>query len=177
MATTTPTLAERAAAAETQAAELRAQVDHINNSGIAARDQATTAFYSHVATELSEQARQARADLDARLGQIAMEKPNLGDLWEAWLDRSTADATCGAIATVASIVAPNPGPNEKGVYGMPLGTRVSEKYRADSFARFVDAVVQKRADRVRDAHIQALRDQAAAAGEQAEQTARAAAGG
>jgi hypothetical protein len=175
---TTPTLVEQRDAARAEYLRLQNLSNHIETSGIAARDQAITDFYVNVATELSELARQDRADLDDRLAQIAMApKLSLSDLFEAWCDRSTVDAECGAIATVASIATPNPGPNERGVHGMPLGTRVSEKYRADSFAMLVDAVVQKRADRVRDAHIQKLRDGAAAAGEAAEQTARAAAAG
>jgi hypothetical protein len=177
---TTPSLHDQRDAALAEYERLQGLADHITSSGISAKNQAIAEFYENFATELSEQARQDRADLDTRLGQIAMaEKFNLNNLFEAWLDRSTADATCGGIATVASNVTPNPGPNQRGVYDMPVGTRVTEKYRADSFAQFVDAVVQKRADRVRDAHIQTLRDGAAAAGKSAEAAARAraAAGG
>lgn len=178
MTATQPSLAEQRDAARAEYLRLQELSDHINTSGIAARDQATTDFYQNVATVMSEEARQRRADLDTRLGQIAIaEKFSLDDLFAAWLDRSTADATCGGIAKVASVVTPNPGPNQRGVYDMPVGTRVSEKYRAESFAVFVDLIVQKRADRVRDAHIQSLRDGAAAAGEAAEQAARAAAAG
>jgi len=69
-----PTLAEQRDAARAEYLRLQELDDHINSSGIAARDQAITDFYENVATVMSEEARQRRADLDTRLGQIAMPR-------------------------------------------------------------------------------------------------------
>jgi hypothetical protein len=180
MSTTTPSLAQQAAAAEAEAARLRAEADRIDAAGQAAANQARLDHYRNAATELAGDYRERRDALKTKLDELALaDKLDLNALFAAFVQLRDEDSRCGALNTHASMLntLEPPERNHIGVQQMPRGAQVAELYKGLSFAGFVDQVIARRADAIRGRHIDQLRGEAHKQVQAAEQAARTAAGG
>jgi hypothetical protein len=180
MTTTTPTLAEQAAAAQAEANRLRAEADRIDAAGRAAADQAMLEHYRNAATERAREYHEHRDGLKTKLDELAMaDKLDLDKLFAAFIALRDDDARCGALNTHSSMLntLEPPERNHIGVQPMPRGAQVAELYKGLSFAGFVDQLVARRADAIRARHVEELRAQAHTQVQAAEQAARTAAGG
>jgi hypothetical protein len=180
MSTTTPTLAEQAAAAQAEANRLRAESDRIDAAGQVAANQATLDHYRHAATELARDYRDHRDGLKTKLDQLAAaDKLDLNALFAAFVELADDDARCGALNTHASMLntLEPPERNHIGVQQMPRGAHVAELYKGLTFAGFVDQVITRRGDAIRGRHTDELRVVAHKEVSAAEQAARTAAAG
>jgi hypothetical protein len=175
MTTTTPTAAERAAAARAEANRFQAEADRIDAAGRAAADQARLDHYRRAATDLARDYREHRDRLKDKLDQLAAaDKLDLNQLFTAFVALCDDDARCGALNTHGSMLntlEPEPR-NFRGVQPMPRGAQVAELYGGLTFAGFVDQVTARRREAIRRHHIHQLSAQAHTEITAAEQQAR-----
>ncbi|MGO8937372.1 MAG: hypothetical protein ACLQLO_09645 [Mycobacterium sp.] len=182
MPTTTPTLAERAAAAQAEANQLRAEADRIDAAGRAAADEARLTHYRRAATEVAGEYRGRRDDLMNKVNQVAMaDQIDLNLLFKSWVEMRDCDAQAGALNVHSSMLDSLDPPQKQwnGAHPMPAArAAVNELYTPRNgwtFTSFVDRVLAQRADRIRAQHRAELEAQAHDEIQAAEQSARTAA--
>jgi hypothetical protein len=178
MVTTTPTLAEQAAAAQAEANRLRAEADRIDAAGNQARSEAALQRYRLDATEFAYEYRQHRDTLHTKLTEMAAaDDLELNGLFKAWVEMRDADAKAGALNQHSSMLDTLQPPQRQwnGAHPMPGRAAVDELYTPRNgwtFASFVDRVLAQRADRQRAKHVEELRAEAHKEVSAAEQQAR-----
>jgi hypothetical protein len=153
--TKTLTLAE----ARALAARLQAEQDAADAAETAARDAKALEIYTAAFEQECPQYRLARDEAAAVIDQLAAADPapGISDVWNGFVNLRELDAKAGSMGTFASMiesVAPLPDNAIGAKMGRPPG--VAELYANLGFAQFADAIITRRAERIRRTHLSEL---------------------